>query len=311
MFDVAVLAKAVLVGAAIAAAVLRLMAYVRPRDGAHWSWAIGAGVVAASGATDQWPHWPPLEDRARFLTLLVPLVLAVETLAATVRSQRWAWLLRVALAASVAPILLHNSVYLAVLEGRESAEWSPLKATMILCGLAALLVVLWAVLSALEARSSTQTVYSVLILDAYATAVTVMLSGYFKDGLLGLGLSGAMTGAAAAAYIGAPQPPGVGSLGMGMIGIFAVVVMGLFFGNLSPALAACLLLAPLFAWMVELPRLRTFAPRWRGILRLAWVGIPLIVALTIAERQFVAAFSARSKPSQPGVERALDASDGL
>jgi hypothetical protein len=311
MFDVAVLAKAVLVGAMTAAAVLRLMAYVRPRDGAHWSWAIGAGVVAASGATDQWPHWPPLEDRARFLTLLLPLVLIVETLAATVRSQRTAWLLRVALAASVAPILLHNSVYLAVLEGREAAEWSPLKATMILCGLASLLVVLWAALRALEARTSTRSVYSVLILDAYAAAVTVMLSGYFMGGLLGLGLAGAMTGAVLAAYLGAQQPPSVGSLGMGVIGVFAVVAMGLFFGNLSPALAGCLLLAPLFAWIVELPRLRTLVPRWRGIQRLAWVGIPLIVAITIAERQFVTAFSARSKPSQPGAERALDASDGL
>ena len=96
MLDIVLLAKAVLVGALIAAAVMRLAAWRAPspwRHDACWSWAVGAGVLAASGATDQWPHWPPLEDRARFLTLLVPLTLVVETLVATLPS-RGAALLR-------------------------------------------------------------------------------------------------------------------------------------------------------------------------------------------------------------------------
>ncbi|HVU87312.1 MAG TPA: hypothetical protein VHD36_08320 [Pirellulales bacterium] len=307
MFDILVLAEAILVGALTAAAVMRLIAYRARREGARWSWAIGAGVLAASGVTDQWPHWPPVEDRARFLTLQVPLTIVVESLAAATRSRRMAWLLRFALAAIAAPILLHNSVYLTVLDGRDAAEWSPVEATTILAGLAAMAVLIWAALTALAARTSTLAVYSVLILDAYAAAVTVMLSGYFMGGLLGLGLAGAMTGAAMAAYNRAPLPPVPGSLGMGVIGIFAVVVVGLFFGNLSTALAGCLLLAPLLAWAVELPRLSAFAPRWRGVQRLAWVGVPLIVALTIAERKFAAAFAAHS--SQRGVARHIDAAD--
>ena len=91
MLDIVLLAKVVLVGALTAAAVMGLAAWGAPRPwrrGACWSWAVGAGVLAASGATDQWPHWPALEDRARFLTLLVPLTLVVETLAATMRSRR-------------------------------------------------------------------------------------------------------------------------------------------------------------------------------------------------------------------------------
>ncbi len=67
MFDVTVLAKAVLVGALTAATVMLLIACVSRRDGVRWNWAIGAGVFVAAGITDQWPHWPPLEDRARFL----------------------------------------------------------------------------------------------------------------------------------------------------------------------------------------------------------------------------------------------------
>ncbi|HEY4311346.1 MAG TPA: hypothetical protein VGN12_17995 [Pirellulales bacterium] len=319
MFDVTVLAKAVLVGAVVAATVMRLVAwllrrgsvYMPQRDGiymsrsdsARWSWAIGAGVLAASGATDQWPHWPALEDRARFLTLLVPLTILVETLAVVVSSTRMAWLMRIALAAIVAPILLHNTVYLAVLQGRTSAEWTPLEATMILCGLAAMLILIWVALSMLEARTSTLTVYGVLILDAFATAITVMLSGYFLGGLLGLGLAGAMTGAALSAYVNAPRSLTRGSLGIAVIGNFSIVLIGRFFGTLSTALAVCLLVAPLFAWMVELPRLNAFAPGWRAVQRLACVGIPLIVAVVIAGRQFVVASAAHSRPSKPNAVR--------
>jgi len=82
MLDFVLLAKAVLTGALIAATVMRLATLGAPRPWRRdvcWTWAIGAGVLAASGATDQWPDWPALEDRARFLTLLVPLTLVVET----------------------------------------------------------------------------------------------------------------------------------------------------------------------------------------------------------------------------------------
>ena len=61
MVDFVLLAKAVLVGALIAAMVMRLAACWAPcpwRRDACWSWAVGAGVLAASGVTDQWPHWP-------------------------------------------------------------------------------------------------------------------------------------------------------------------------------------------------------------------------------------------------------------
>ncbi|MEX0979289.1 MAG: hypothetical protein WDZ48_10575, partial [Pirellulales bacterium] len=259
MLDIVLLAKVVLIGALTAAVVMRLAACGAPRPwrrDARWTWAIGAGVLAASGATDQWPHWPPLEDRARFLTLLVPLTLVVETLAATMRSRGKAWILRLGLTAVVAPILLHNSVYLADLNGRNSAEWSHGEAAIVLCGLAALGALVWAMMSGLQSRTSTPTVLWVLVLDALATAVTVMLSGYYRAGLLGLGLAGALAGATLASYIAQPRSPTRGSLGMSVIGIFAVVLVGRFFGALSTSLAACLLLAPLLAWTVELPRLR-------------------------------------------------------
>jgi hypothetical protein len=229
----------------------------------------------------------------------------VETLAATMRSGGAAWIVRLGLTAVVAPILLHNSVYLADLNGRNSAEWSPSQATIVLCGLAALLALVWAMLSGLQSRTSTSAVLWVLVLDALATAVTVMLSGYYRGGLLGLGLAAALAGATLASYIAQPQSPTSGSLGMSVIGIFAVVLVGRFFGTLSTGLAACLLLAPLLAWTVELPRLRRLAPGWRGTGRLACVAVPLIVVVMIAQRKFTAASTARSRPSEPSAIRDL------
>ncbi len=308
MFETVALAKAVLIGALVAAGIMGLACRGTPppwRRDACWSWAVGVGVLAASGATDQWPHWPALEDRARFLTLLLPLTLAVETWAAILPSRGIAWLVRLGLAAIAAPILLHNSVYLAHLSGRDSAEWSLAEATVVLCGLAALLAIVWTLMSGLERRSSSQAVHGVLALDASATALTVMLSGYYRGGLLGLGLAGAIAGATLASSISRPQPSTRGSLGMSVIGIFAVVIMGRFFGALSTSLAACLLLAPLGAWTVELPRLRKLAPSWRVMARLACVAIPLLVVLIIAQRKFTAASTGRSRAFEPSISRAF------
>ena len=306
MLDIAVLAKALLIGSLTAAAVMWLAACGLPRSwrrGACWSWAIGAGVVAANSAVDQWPNWPPFEDRARFLTLVVPFTLVIETLAATMRSDGAAWIVRLGLTAVVAPILLYNSVYLADLNGLNSAEWSPFQATIVLCGLAAILTLVWAMLDQLQSRTSTPAVLWVLVLDALATGVMVMLSGYYRGGLLGLSLAGAIAGATLASYISQPQPSTNGGLGMSVIGIFAVVVVGRFFGNLSTGLAACLLCAPLLAWTVELPRLRKLAPTWRGAGRLVCVAMPLLVVLMVAQRKFTAASSAHSRPSEPSAIR--------
>ncbi len=86
---------------------------------------------------------------------------------------------------------------------------------------------------------------------------------------------------------------------MSVIGIFSVILMGRFFGALSTGLAASLLLAPLLAWTVELPRLRSLAPAWRTAGRLACVAAALIVVLIVAERKFTAASTARTRPSEP------------
>jgi uncharacterized membrane protein len=302
MPDVVLLVNAMAIGAIVAGAVLWLTARIASRRGQRsssfskpgWSWAIGAGVLAASGATDQWPHWPALEDRARFLTLLIPLAILVATVAAAFESRRATWILRLGLAAVVAPILLHNTVYLADLNGSGSAEWSNSEATLILCGLAAWLAMTWMSLSALQAKTSTQTVSWLMAIDALATAVTVLLSGYFRAGVLGLGLAGSIAGATLASYITPRQLTQIGGLGVSVTGVFSVALMGRFFGALSTELMLCLLVAPLLAWGGELPWLRTLPQGWRTAARVTCVSIPLIVVVIVAQRKFTEASSARS-----------------
>ena len=151
---------------------------------------------------------------------------------------------------------------------------------------------------ALESRASTSGVLSVLVLDALAAGATLMLSGYFRGGLLGLGVAGAIAGAALASYVVHRQPSTSGSLGMSVVGIYSVVLMGRFFGSLSTDLAACLVLAPLVAWSGELPWLRRLSPRTRGAARLASVAAVLMIVVVVAQQRFVAASAARS----PGFE---------
>ncbi len=105
---------------------------------------VGIGFVAGARALGQWPHWPPIEDRDRFLTLLLPAAILVECLASLPRVRPWlAWGMRLVLSAVSAPILLYGTTYLAELTGPGSREWSDRQMATWLTGMAAALTILW------------------------------------------------------------------------------------------------------------------------------------------------------------------------
>ena len=155
MLDVLLLVKVTLIGALIAAVVMQLAAWGAP----YFAAATPAGAGPLGGSTCR-QRARRISGRighrsricARFLTLIVPLTLTAETLAAMAPSRGLTWIVRLLLAAIVTPILLFNSVYLAALNGPNSAEWSAAQATMNLCGLAALLVLVWTMLTRLQSR---------------------------------------------------------------------------------------------------------------------------------------------------------------
>ncbi len=170
-------------------------------------------------------------------------------------------------------------------------------AAVILLGLAAALAALWELLALLQSRAIDRPASAALALTTLAAGVTVMLSGYYQGGLMAIPLAGAGAGVTLASFpaprrpVNTSRPPGVG-----VIGLFTVLVIGRFFGALPTDLALCLLLAPLLAWIPEGPGLRRLRPSLRGAMRLVLVAMPLILIVAKALARFNEASAARFGP---------------
>ncbi len=290
MPDFTLWGNAVLVSA-VAAALLLLLAAWPWRTPSPWrlrlGWvlSLGAGFYAGCAILKQWPRWPAPEDRDRFLIILMPLTLAVEIVAALVNRPRWLpWLLRLSVAGAAAPILLYHSIYVTDLSGPDTAVWSPARAVMIFVALAAALAAVWGLLALLPTSSSERSAAPVLVLVLLAAGVAVMKSGYLVGGLLALPLAGALAGATLTSFIvPAPMPPNTSRyLGVGVIGLFTLLVMGHYFGSLPTWAAVCLLLVPLLAWLPEL--LGRLWPSVREAVRLSLVALPLLFIVLHAEK---------------------------
>jgi hypothetical protein len=134
------------------------------------------------------------------------------------------------------------------------------------------------------------------------SALTIMLSGYATGGQAGLPLSAALLGGAAVAMV-RPSPGGsVAPIGVGIVGLFSLLVIGRFFGELRTDHAIILFTAPLLAWLPEVPRLRRLPPWARGLIRVLVVGVVVGAVLGDAARRF----AAESGPAQPGKEPSID-----
>jgi hypothetical protein len=266
------------------------------------------------------PHWPPVEDRDRLLLILLPAAVGVELVAAFSGRFRWsAWILRLAVAAAAAPLLLHNSIYISDAAGPGSREWTPEQTWRNLGGLAAALMLVWVALAWLASRTSAQgtatpsggerrmrelSVLLAVALTCAAAGVTVMYSGYASGGQLGLPLAGALAGVAIASLVLSRPPDVNGVLGPGLVGLFALLVVGHFFGVLTGRNAALLFFAPLLCWLPELPAVRSLRPWALGFLRVVLTAVPVAVAVSLAQQKFVED-SARTAPG-PGEVTAED-----
>jgi hypothetical protein len=133
-----------------------------------------------------------------------------------------------------------------------------------------------------------------------SAAVTIMLSGYATGGQVGLPLAAAFLGAAAAALLLPRTAWGTGPLGVAIIGLFSLLLIGRFFGELTTIHAILLFCAPVLGWLSELPYLRRLPPWVRGLAR-----VLLVVVLACAVVVHAAVrFAANSEPStEPGSEQ--------
>jgi hypothetical protein len=173
--------------------------------------------------------------------------------------------------------------------------------------LAAALAVAWAALALLAQRAGGRSVPLALALCGAGTAVTIMLSGYASGGQLGLPLAAALVGVLSASLVLAEPLDVRGITGLGVVGLFGLLVIGRFFGFLTTAHAVLLFLAPLLCLLPELPYVRRAGLRVRGFARVALVVVPVAITLALAQQRFVeASRQTSSGPREPTIQDYLD-----
>jgi hypothetical protein len=309
MPDPVVILKASAAALAVAAAILLLFGKL---GRAGWASAAGVGVGFFVGA---WllgvhPHFPLKEDKDRWLLVLLPAAVGVEAAASFLRRLPWlAWPLRLVLAAGAAPVLLYGSVYLSDRGDPSGRKWGPEQTWLILGGMALALATGWALLDRLARRGAGGFAPLVLALACAGSGVTVMLSGYATGGQLGLPLAFALTGAAAASWLLRGPQDLRSAVGIGIVGLFALLVVGRFFGELTTANAVLLFGAPLLGWLAELPSLGRIGPRRRAFAGLSLAGLPVALALVLAVQKpnaVSAPPSAAPGTPEPSVQDYLD-----
>jgi hypothetical protein len=284
------------IGAALAASTVALVLFGwRGRkagtSGVDIGWVVGpsAGLFLGCCVLGKIPRWPPTEDLDRLLLIVLPAVILVELVGAFHRVPRpLVWLLRAALAACVAPILLHGTDYITDQGGPGTAQWSTAQAGLILSGLAAALITVWALLGLLSARAGGLVAAFCLAISSGGAGLAIMISGYLSGGQATLALAGAVAGLIAATLALAWSSRGARPLGAAIVFFYSLIVTGRFFGELSTAHAIILFASPLLGWLPELPPLRRL-PRWaRELTRVLLVG--LVVSAVVADdvRMFIA-----------------------
>jgi hypothetical protein len=292
--------KACSVAAMLAAAILLAIAPFAGKNRPAWRAAsaviaAGFGFFAGCLILGLRPHCPAQEDQDRFLLIVMPAVIFVEVLAAFTERLVWQrWLLRLVVAGSVARVLLHDSIYLSDLAGPGSRKWSRAESWLILTTLALVLAGTWLALALLAGRTTAAaatgyetcargtTVVISLILAIGGAAVTIMLSGYASGGQMGLPLAAALVGTLVACLAVKGPIPLQGLISMGIVGLFSLLIIGRFFGELATSHAVLLFLGPLLGSLTELPYVCRIRFAARGIAAVLLTAAPVGLSLFLA-----------------------------
>jgi hypothetical protein len=121
---------------------------------------------------------------------------------------------------------------------------------------------------------------------------TIMMAGYVKGGATAFPLAITLVAATVSVRLTASRSAPAEHLdtavllGIGVVGLFGLLFIGRFFGEISSGCALAILLSPLLCWVTELPLLRNRKPWLVGTVRLIVVAIPLLIVLTEAKFDF-------------------------
>ena len=244
---------------------------------------IGLGLAVGYKVLSLRLAWPPLNGLDRLLLIVVPSAIGIELIAGFSCIRRSiAWLMRICLATAAPRILLHGSVYLSG-PGNGQELWRS-AAQLVLCSI--LLIGVWRLLTLLSVRSPGISIPLALAMTAQSAGLTIMMAGYIKGGAATIPLAAALVGTTVATELMRMRTRLLGTIGIGVVGLFGILFIGRFFGRLSTVCALTLLLAPLLLWVTEMPMLRHRKSWLVGSLRLLLVAIPLAVVLVLAKQDF-------------------------
>ena len=200
--------------------------------------------------------------------------------------------LRLALYASVGRILLHDSVYLGDVGSGNPDAWTFAKTLAVFAGSFAGLIGVWSLLCRLSERPAAGSITVSLALVIQCTGVATMMAGYIKGGAAAIPLAAALAGTTLASPLLAKGAVGSdttylrGTISIGVIGLFSLLFIGHYFGQLTGLRAIVLFLTPLLCWISELPGLR-LRPAWQNSgVRLIAVTIVLSAVLFSAKQDF-------------------------
>lgn len=268
---------------------------------------VGAAIVVGAILLGIIPKFPPREDLDRLLLVVVPTVVVVEIAVGLFGRAAWAaWFLRFALAAGVPPILLHGSVYLTTPSNAETTSLLKPGPSMLQFELALALAANWWLLQRLSLRSSAKPVLTALAFSSAGAGLSIMLSGYATGGQVGFPMTAALIGLVVASMFFRPAQQLSGAVGIGVVGLFALLVVGSFFGNLTTTNAVLLFTAPLLAWLVEMPGTRTIRPSLRFAMAVFVVSIPVAIAVGLSAKKFAADSQRPGTASGPSESSAND-----
>ncbi|GAA5508693.1 hypothetical protein [Novipirellula caenicola] len=249
--------------------------------------AIGVGIGFIAMRL-QW-QWPAASALDRFLTLVLPAVLVIESITNHQRvPDRIKWGVRFCFALAAARILIHQSVYLT--DPDDGKRWQ-FDCILLLC--AGMVTAVWWSLGRLSRRSQdTVSISLALCMSIQSAGVSVMLAGYIKGGAVAIPLTAAILGTALTAGYAIrrsqdklPLYPDA-TIGISVVSLFSVLFIGHFFGRLSAADAMTLMIAPTLCWISEVPVFRNGSKWGVVIVRLVFVATPLMVVLLASKREF-------------------------
>jgi len=277
---------AIFTAAAAAGAIAAVLAWFAGR----WPRIASAGAVVAVACgfgLGAWllrarPSWPPGDVVGRWLLVVVPSAALVEVLAAAGTGRLWPWMFRGVIAALLAPALLDGTVYVSDAAGAGSRQWSVARIAATYGVVAVCLIGTWFAVAAAAGRSSGRIVTLAVGLIVAAAGIAVAISGYATGGTLGIPLAAALIGAGMASFFLDDSGWLCNATGFGVVGLFAQVLVGHWFGSLSLLATGLLLASPLALGALRLPLIDRRGGWVKGLAAITVTGIPVACAMMAA-----------------------------